>query len=178
MNSSYALDAYSSHNLNVSMKTSSGDVINLDFTNKKSLSMQSNNSNDSSSSSMKFSSMRSFEFHIETNGIDEQDAKEIKEFMKIAQPKIDSFLKELQDEAPKSPVTKLAKDITSIFEPSKLRDENNKDFVKKNIVDMFDNSLEEAQIPEPKQHDIFKEVQKLLEQTLKEFEDFNKKLYA
>ncbi|WP_297440351.1 hypothetical protein [Sulfurimonas sp.] len=107
--------------------------------------------------------------------------------MKKAKPFIDDFLKELQVDAPKSPVTKLAQEIVSIFrqndQEDKLNDTNKNNFIKTNIVKMFDNSLAELTVPEKTEPvnalaDIFKEAQKLLEKTLKEFDKVNKSLYA
>jgi hypothetical protein len=177
MNTSYALDGYRAHDLNIAMKTSSGDVITMDFANRQSLSLSSEQNEKGSKSSLSFSSMQSFAFSIEGNGIDAQDEKEIKEFMKIAQPFIDDFLKELQQDAPQTPVTKLAQKVASIFEPSKQRDENAKNHVKSNMVEMFDNSL--AKIDNSKMMDkIFADAQKLLEKTLQAFDNFNKEIYA
>ena len=119
---------------------------------------------------------------------DAQDQKEIDAFMKIAQPFIDSFLKELEHSAPSSPVTQLAHQIAGIFEPNKERDENNKNNVKTNIAKMFDNSMQKhldnkpQKLEKPDEIDfltkMLKDTQKLLEKTLKEFEEFNKNLYA
>ncbi|MDF1875028.1 hypothetical protein JHD48_04700 [Sulfurimonas sp. SAG-AH-194-I05] len=189
MNTSYAMDAYKSRDLNISMRTSSGDVIKLDFANEKSMSYSQQKNENGSQTSMRFSSMQSFSFSMETNGIDKQDKKEIEAFMKIAQPFIDDFMKELKEDAPKSPVNKLAKEIASLFQPEKPRDENNKNNVKNNIVAMFDKSLDG--VKEKKKEDeeiqlkqenhikkIFKEMEKLLEKTLKEFDKVNQNLYA
>lgn len=183
MNTSYALDSYRAHDLNIAMRTSSGDVIEMDFSNTQSASLRYQENESASKTSMSFSSMQSFQFSIQSNGIDEQDQKEIDAFMKIAQPFIDNFLKELDDTAPKSPVNKIAHDIASIFEPNKERDENNKNNVKNNIVKMFDNSFKELEKPQEKNtidsiDKIFEQAQKLLEKTLKEFDEFNKNLYA
>lgn len=178
MNTLYGLDAYRSHDLNISMKTSSGDTIQMDFSNKNSASLKHSQNDNSSSTQMKFSSMQSFSFKVETNGIDEQDKKEIEEFMKIAQPRIDSFLKELEEDKPGSAVGKVAREIASIFEPSKERDENTKNFIKNSIVETFDNAMKGIKLPEVKEIDIFEEAKKLLEKTLKEFEDFNKNIYG
>ena len=192
MNTSYAMDSYRSHDLNIAMKTSSGDVIKMDFANAQSSSFSHEQNKNGSSTSMSFSSMQSFQFSVESNGIDKQDQKEIDAFMKIAQPFIDEFLKELEDSAPKSPVTQLANQIAAIFEPNKERDENNKNNVKTNIVNMFDNSMKKhLDNHKPEKHDkldkpddinyldkILKDAQKLLEKTLKEFEEFNKNMYA
>ena len=54
---------------------------------------------------------------------------------------IDNFLKELDQDAPKTPLTKLAHDIASIFNPNKERDENAKNNIKTNIVKIFDNAI-------------------------------------
>lgn len=183
MNASYGLDAYRSHDLSIAMRTSSGDLIKLDFSNEQSSSMRHSQNENGSKTSMSFSSMQSFEFSIKSNGIDEQDKKEIDAFMKIAQPFIDDFLKELSQDAPKTPVAKLAHTIAGLFEPNKERSEDGKNTVKTNIVKMFDKAFTELQPPKaPSQEEImdkiFKETQKLLEKTLKEFDAFNKELYA
>ncbi len=183
MNTSYAMDSYRAHDLNIAMRTSSGDVIEMDFANHQSASLSHQQNDNGSKTSMSFSSMQSFRFNIQTNGIDAQDQKEINEFMKIAQPFIDDFLKELEHDAPKTPVSKLAHQIASIFEPKKDRDENSKNYIKTNIVNIFDNSMKKLNLPEKLDSQdmmdkMFKDVQKLLEKTLKEFEEFNQNLYA
>ena len=183
MNTSYGLDTYRAHDLNIAMRTSSGDVIKMDFSNHQSASFSHNQNENSSQTQMSFSSMQSFQFSIESNGIDAQDQKEIEEFMKIAEPFIDNFLKELEEDAPKSPVSKLAHEIAGIFEPNKDRSENSKNHVKANIVDMFDNSMKKLEIPDMDKQinhmeKIFKDAQKLLEKTLQEFDNFNKSIYG
>ena len=193
MNTSYSLDAYRAHDLSIAMKTSSGDTIEMDFANHQSTSLSHKQNQNGSQTSMSFSSMQSFSFKVESNGISAQDQKEIDEFMKIAQPMIDDFLEELQEDSPKSPVTQLAHTIAGIFEPNQERDQNQKNHVKSNIVDMFDDSMQKLKLPEkdstelPKvetldmekmMDKIFKDAQKLLEKTLKEFDEFNKNIYA
>jgi hypothetical protein len=174
MNTSYGLNSYASHDLNISMKTSSGDVINMDFANKKELSMSHQESENGTKDSLSFSSMQSFQFSMTGDGIDEQDQKEIDAFMKTAKPFIDSFLKELEQDAPQTPVTKLANQIADIFAPMKEKDEDTKNYVKTNIVKMFDNSIKQSD----SMNKIFEDAKKLLEKTLQEFDDYNKKLYA
>jgi len=183
MNTSYAVDSYRAHDLNIAMRTSSGDTIEMDFSNHQSASLRHQEGENGSKTSMSFSSMQSFQFNVESNGIDAQDQKEIDAFMKIAQPFIDDFLKELKDAAPKSPVSQLAHKIASIFEPSKERNENSKNHVKTNIVEMFDNSMKKLEVPEKLDtvnaiDKIFEDAKKLLEKTLKEFDEFNKNIYA
>ncbi|WP_434658521.1 hypothetical protein [Sulfurimonas sp. NW9] len=174
MNTSYAANSYYRHDLNITMKTSSGDVITMDFANEKSASANYETDGSSRKASMSFSSMSSFKFSLDTNGIDAQDQKEIEAFMKTAQPYIDKFIQELSEDAPKSPVTKLAKKIATLFQPNENNSEARNNTIKTNIVEMFDRSLQKVQEP----FNIFKETQKLLEKTLKEFDTFNKELYA
>ena len=183
MSTSYSLDTYKSHDLNIAMRTSSGDVIKMDFANKQSATLDYQKDKNSSSASMTYSSMQSFSFSIDSNGIDKQDQKEIDAFMKIAQPFIDDFLKELEDAAPKSPVSQLAHKIASLFEPEQERSENAKNNIKTNIVEMFDNSMKKLEEPERLNTEemlkkIFEDAQKLLEKTLQVFDDFNKITYA
>jgi len=183
MNTSYGLDTYRSHDLNIQMRTSSGDLIKMDFANEQSASMRHSQNENGSSTRASFSSMQSFHFSIDSNGIDEQDQKEIDAFMKTAQPFIDNFLKELSEDAPGTPVTKLAHDIAGMFNPNKERDENGINNIKTNIVKMFDNAIKDIKPPEHLSFEdtikkIFEDTQKLLEKTLKEFDNFNKELYA
>jgi len=196
MNTSLATEAYRAHDLSISMKTSSGDTIEMNFANHQSSSMSHTQNEKGSSTEMSFSSMQSFSFSIDSNGISKQDKQEIQEFMKTAQPFIDDFLLELQEDAPKSPVTQLAREIAGAFDPSRPRDENHKNHVKSNIVEMFDNSMKNLKPPKndhaqemkekelkPHQEEnfldkIFKDAQRLLEKTLQEFDKVNKDLYA
>ena len=183
MTQSLGVKAYRSHELNIAMKTSSGDTIKLDFLNEQSSSMKYKQNEKGSTASMSFSSHRAFSFSVKSNGIDAQDQKEIDAFMKTAQPFIDKFLKELSEDAPTSPVTKLAKDIASIFQPNKERDKNNTNNIKTNIVKVFDKALQELKPPKAlSQEDMIKKLlentQKLLERTLKEFDNFGKEIYA
>ncbi|QSZ41151.1 hypothetical protein GJV85_03165 [Sulfurimonas aquatica] len=183
MNTSYGVDAYRAHDLNIAMRTSSGDTIKMDFSNEQSSSIRHSQNENGSSTSMSFSSMQSFQFSIKGNGIDAQDQKEIDEFMKTAQPFIDNFLKEFSEDAPGTPVTKLAHQIAAIFDPNRERNEDGVNAIKTNIVKMFDKSLAELQPPkemsvEDTMKKILEETQKLLEKTLKEFDEFNKNIYA
>ena len=179
----YEANNYYSHNLNIAMRTSSGDVVKMDFSNRNSSSLSYDKKNSLGSLSASFSSMQSFQFSIDSNGIDAQDKKEIDTFMKRAQPLIDKFLQEFNKDAPNTPVTKLAKQIVTAF-GSQIHDNKKKDnYIKTNIVKTFDKSLQNFKYPKhlpvsKSIEDIFKEAQKLLEKTLKEFDNPNKELYA
>ena len=173
-----ALSAYRAHDLSIMMKTSSGDVIKMDFSNEKSLQYAKKEGNGGSAELMKFSSMQSFSFSMETNGIDEQDKKEIEAFMKIAQPYIDKFLDELKEDAPKSPVNKIAQQIADVFSSMKAKDENTQNYAKNSIVKLFDDAMEQNKEITKTFDELFKQTQKLLEKTLQAFDKENRELYA
>ena len=179
----YEQNNYYAHDLNIAMQTSSGDRITMDFSNHKSSSLSYSKDTKSESASMQFSSMQSFQFSIESNGIDAQDKEEIDAFMKKAKPFIDKFLKELSQDAPNTPVTQMAKQIAVAFEPNTQNTPQKNKHIKTNIVKAFDEAFK--QLPPQKEEinantleKIFKDAQKLLEKTLKEFDDFNKKIYV
>jgi len=180
----YEQNNYYAHDLNIEMKTSSGDRITMDFSNHKSSALAYAKDAKGESASMQFSSMQSFQFHIESNGIDAQDKKEIDAFMKKAKPLIDKFLQEFSTDAPNTPVTKAAKQIVSAFEPNEQNTAQKNNYIKANIVKGFDDAFRTFH-PQKKEgldidslEKILKDTQKLLEKTLKEFDDFNKKIYV
>ena len=186
MNTSYALDSYYAHNLDISMKTSSGDLISLNFANEKSASLYSSQDEKSRQSSLSFASMQSFSFSIESNGLDEQDKKEIAAFMKKAEPYINKFLDELAQDAPKSPVTQLANQIADIFKSGNIDSKEHSNLLKSNIVKSFDDAFQALKVPQTTTElsmedvikKIFDEAQKLLQKTLDAFDEEQKTLYA
>lgn len=175
-----SLDAYRSHELSMQMKTSSGDTLSLNFQNTQELSLNSRQKEGTKESSFSFSSMQSFAFELNTNGITQQDQKEIDAFMKKAQPYIDKFMKELSENEQKSPVNKIASDITKALGDLKHSDESVKNHTKKGLVDLFDNSFK--QIPTPKnENDISKminESEKFLKKIIESFDRLFEPLYA
>jgi len=174
-----ALGAYRAHDLNIMMKTSSGDVIKLDFSNETSLEYAKQEGRKGSRELLKFSSMQSFSFSMQTsNGIDEQDKKEIAAFMKIARPHIEKFLKELKEDAPKSPVNKIAQQIADIFSPMKAKDADTQAYTKNSIVKLFDDAMAQNKEITKSFDELFKQTQKLLEKTLRAFDEKGKTVYA
>jgi hypothetical protein len=174
MSSSLSMDAYKSHDLSIMMKTSSGDVINLDLSNKESLSLSSEQNQNGSKTELSFSSIQSFKFSMQSNGLDEQDKKEITAFMKVAQPYLDKFTKELEDQKNSSPINIVAKKIADVFEPMQNKDTNTKNFTKNSIVELFDQNLKTLNDPLK----AFDKMQTLLDKTLSQFDKLTKELYA
>lgn len=174
MTTATSLDAYRSHELNIYMKTSSGDTLSLNFQNEQSLSLNQKKSENTKEQSFSFSSMQSFSFNLDSNGISEQDQKEIDAFMKKAQPYIDKFMKELADQNQTSPINKVASDVTKMIGNLKNSDENVKNHAKKGVVDLFDNAVNNAKSNEK----MIDEAQKLLKKVLEGFDKLFEPLYA
>ncbi len=180
MTSLTSLDAYRSHELTIQMKTSSGDTLSLNFENTKSLSLSEKSSKNSNESSFSFSSMQAFSFELNTNGISEQDQKEIDTFMKKAQPYIDKFMKELSDGEQKSPVNKVASDVIKALGDLKYSDEDVKNKTKKGLVDLLDNALKQ-ETPQKNELDMSKiisEAEKFLKKILEGFDKTFDAIYA
>lgn len=174
MTTATSLDAYRSHELTIYMKTSSGDALSLNFQNEQSLSLTQKESDKSKEESFSFSSMQAFSFNLESNGITEQDQKEIDAFMKKAQPYIDKFMKELEDQNQTSPINKVASDVTKLIGNLKNSDENVKNSAKKGVVDLFDNAVNNVKSNEK----LLEEAQKLLKKVLDGFDKLFEPLYA
>lgn len=174
MVSGTSLDAYRSHELTIQMKTSSGDTLSLNFENTQQLSMSSRETDSSKEQSFSFSSLQAFSFKMESNGISEQDQKEINDFMKQAQPYIDRFMKELNDQKPTTPINKIASDITSSLGDLKHKSEAVQNVAKNGIVNLFDNAIKETK-PDEK---IVSEAQKLLQKILDGFRSTLTPIYA
>lgn len=169
-----SLNAYRSHELSIDIKTSSGDKLSLNFENEQSLSLSSKQDDTSKEEQFSFSSTQAFSFNLETNGISEQDQKEIDAFLEKAQPYIDKFLQELEEQNQHSPINKIASDILRNIGDLKNSNEVVKDNTKHEIVKAFDNALQNTRSTQ----DIFDEAQKLLEKIIKGFDSLFEPLYA
>jgi hypothetical protein len=156
------------------MKTSSGDTLSLNFENTQQLSLSSQKDDNSKSTAFSFSSMQAFSFKLDSNGISEQDQKEIDNFMKKAQPYIDKFMKELEDQNQTSPINKVAHDIIKQIGNLKNSDENIKNNTKKGIVDMFDNAVKNMKTTEK----MVDEAQKLMQKIIDGFNKMFEPIYA
>jgi len=118
--------------------------------------------------------MQAFSFNLDSNGISEQDQNEINVFMKKAQPYIDKFIKELEDQNQTSPVNKVASDVTKHIGNLKYSDENVKNQAKKGVVDLFDNAVIETKSTEK----MIQEAQKLMQKIIDRFDKIFEPIYA
>lgn len=175
MNVNTALNAYSQHALSIDIKTSSGDIIGLNFNNEKSLQY----SEDEKGKSFAFSSMESFSFSYEGDGIDAQDRKEIEAFLKIAQPNIDNFVAGLNEGSSLTqPISKLTQNISNLFQPLKDKnDESLLNFAKNGLVKAMDKAMEKEIKPFEQTEQIISHAQRFLEQMLKELDKSEQAFY-
>jgi hypothetical protein len=175
MNTSYELSAYQSHELNIQMRTSSGDVITMDFENTKELALSAQKNQKGESGAFSFASLQQYQFSVQSNGIDAQDQKEIEAFMEIAKPYIDNFMQELADDQQKTPLNQIADLVEKSMQPLKALQSDAQNSAKNDLVSLFDNSLKQFEQSEK----LIDESQKLLDRILKGFEnDFESLLYA
>lgn len=174
MISNTSLSAYRSHELNIQMHTSSGDSLTFNFQNTQDLALSEKTSPGSKEQSFSFKSMQSFSFEMKSNGISEQDQKEIDAFMKKAQPYIDKFMKELESQNQTTPINKIASDVTSLIGDLRHKDENTKNGAKNGVVDLFDNAVKKISLNEK----MIEEAQKMLQKILNGFDAIFKPVYA
>ena len=167
MNTSYELGAYRSHELSIQMRTSSGDIINMDFQNTQELSLSAHQNNNKNEASFSFASLQQYRFEMQSNGIDAQDQKEIEAFMEIAKPYIDNFMQELSQDRQSTPLNHVSDLITRDMQPLKSMPETSQNHAKNGIVKLFDNALKQIE----QSQKIFDESQKLLDKVLENFDN-------
>ncbi|ANE36261.1 hypothetical protein CIG11343_1248 [Campylobacter iguaniorum] len=153
------------NNLNFSFKTSSGDEINLSMYDNKSLSYKNTTTKNQSTTELTLSHQYGYSFEFKSNGITEQDMKEIKKAIEDLTPKIDDFMKNVQKNEPFSDqtITNLANSIKK--ELPDYQNQNEKNLVSSNLLDLFDNLLEKN-----------KADMKLLQNSKKLFDEIQKQL--
>ena len=175
MNTSTALNAYSQHTLSIDIRTSSGDLIELDFNNEKSLQYAKGEGEEF----LAFSSLESFSYRYEGDGIDAQDKKEIEAFLKLAQPNIDNFIEGLNDGSSlKEPINKITSDIANIFQPITSKgDDNLSNFAKTGLINNFDNAFKNEIEPTKEVDNIYAHAERFLEQLMKQLDKTQEEFY-
>ncbi|CAD7288857.1 ATP/GTP-binding protein [Campylobacter suis] len=146
--------------LDFSFKTSSGDKINLGLYNNKSVEYASARTANSSIQSLTLTHEYGYNFEYVGNGIDANDLKEINEALEKIQPKIDEFLKQIEDDKifSNSEITNLASSLKS--ELPQAKDLNHANLIADKTLKMFDSLLEQHKL-----------TQKMLEKVNKLFEN-------
>lgn len=160
------------NNLDFSFKTSSGDEINLSMYDNKSLSYKNTTTKNFNSTELTLSHQYGYNFEFKSNGITAQDMKEIKKAIEELTPKIDDFMKNVQKNEPFSDqtITNLANSIKK--ELPDYQNENEKNLISNNLLDLFDNLLEKNKAD----MNLLQTSKKLFDEIQKQLDSFS--LYA
>lgn len=150
------------------MKTSSGDTIDLKMYDERAAEFSHKQNDSSAITTLSLSHAYGYNFHYEGNGIDAQDKQEIAEAMKLVEPIMEKFLKNVSESEPKNAdIVNSAFDINSLL--PKPKDINTKNYLNDNTLKTFDKVLEKVENQNEK---ILKEAQKLFDALLKQSERF------
>lgn len=159
---------YSYNDFSFSMKTSSGDTIDLKMYDERATEFSHEQNDSSSITTLSLSHAYGYNFYYEGNGIDAQDKQEIAEAMKLVEPIMEKFLKNVSESEPKNAdIVNSAFDINSLL--PKAKDINTKNYLNDNTLKTFDKVLEKVENQNEK---ILKEAQKLFDALLKQSERF------
>ena len=161
---------YSYNSLDFSLKTSSGDVIDLSMYDERSTEFSQEKSGNTLSTTMSLSHAYGYSFHYEGNGIDANDQKEIDAAMKEIQPMMDEYLKNVEKSgtsATQATTTNTAYDINAKI--PKTDDLNTQNYINDSILKSFDKLLEKAGKENEK---LLQEAQKLFDSILKQQKGF------
>lgn len=159
---------YSYNDFSFSMKTSSGDTIDLKMYDERAAEFSHEQNDSSTITTLSLSHAYGYNFHYEGNGIDAQDKQEIAEAMKLVEPIMEKFLKNVSESEPKNAdIVNSAFDINSLL--PKAKDINTKNYLNDNTLKTFDKVLEKVENQNEK---ILKEAQKLFDALLKQSERF------
>lgn len=161
---------YSYNSLDFSLQTSSGDTIDLSMYDERSVEISQEQSGTTSSTSLSLSHAYGYSFHYKGNGIDENDQKEIDAAMKLIQPMMDEYLKNVEESGSstsQAKTTNTAYDINSKL-PT-IEDLNTQNYANDSILKSLDKILEKAQKQNEK---LLQEAQKLFDSILKQQKGF------
>ena len=155
-----------------SMQTSSGDTINLSMYDARYAEVSQENTDTTQSTTYSLAHAYGYSFHYDGNGIDANDQKEIDAAMKVIQPMMDEYLKNVQESGSssttKAKTTNTAYDINSKL-PT-ITDLNTQSYANDSLLKSLDKSLQKAQNQNEK---ILQEAQKLFDSILKQQKGFD-----
>lgn len=160
--------SYSYSDFNFSMKTSSGDTIDLMMYDETSSELSHQQRGNTITTALSLSHSYGYEFQYEGNGIDAQDKKEIDAAMKSIQPMIEEFMEKAKENSLSNPeVVNKAFDINTYL--PKTDDVDTKNYLNDKALKMIDKILERV---ENQNEQILQNTQKLFDSLLKQREGF------
>lgn len=165
---SISTSQYSYNDFNFSMKTSSGDTIDLKMYDERLAEFSHQKNDTTETTTLSLSHAYGYSFHYEGNGIDAQDKKEIEEAMKLIQPMMEDYLKNVAENEPKnSDVINSAFDINRYL--PKAKDNNTQNYLNDETLKTIDSALQNVEKHNEK---ILKEAKKLFDALLKQQNHF------
>ena len=160
------------NSLDFTFTSSSGDTISLNMYDNKSMHYRASRDGNTQSQELTLSHTYGYKFEYEGNGIDARDKKEIAKALEALQPRIEEYLKNVEESGIPSP-----RDIlNSAFEfrqglPAP-KNENHKNAISQALLETFDKSLGSIGAQEK----ALETAQKLFVRMLEQLESFS--LYA
>jgi hypothetical protein len=161
---------YDYNNFDFSIKTSSGDKIDLKLYDEKSSQMSYKQDGNKTEMMLSLTHSYGYSFQYEGNGIDAQDKKEIDEAMKTIKPMLEKYMENVKDSEENfsmAEITNRAFDINQYL--PKTEDLNTKDYLSDKTLKTFDKILERAENQNEK---MLKHAQKLFDSLLKQMDRF------
>jgi hypothetical protein len=167
---SISANNYNYNSFGFSLQTSSGDTIDLSMYDARYAEMSQETSGQSHSTTLTLAHAYGYSFHYEGNGIDANDQKEIDAAMKLIQPQLDEYLKNVQESAKNTnlaSLTNTAYDVNQKLPAAK--NQNTQNFMNDSLLKMIDKLMQKAEHQNEK---TLQEAQKLFDSILKQQKGF------
>lgn len=162
--------AYNS--LDFTIKTRSGDTLSLNMYDNKSMQYSASKNGNNQTQELTLSHAYGYKFSYEGNGIDAQDKKEIAQALEALQPRIDEYLKNVEQSGIPTPRDILNSAFDFRQELPTPKNENHKNAIAQGLLETFDKSLGGLGAQEK----AIETAQNLFERMLEQLESFS--LYA
>lgn len=169
MSSSIAASNYSLNTFDFSMQTSSGDTLSLSMYDERSSSISYNKTDTTTSATLNLHHAYGYEFHFDSDGLDETDKQEIAQAMEDIQPLIEKYFESVQESSSdeNASATNTAYDINSLL--PQTNDENTQNYLNNQTMNAIDKILRKAQ---NQNEQMLKSAQKLFDSLLKQNDSF------
>lgn len=131
------------HNLDLSIKTSSGDTISLNMYDNKEMQYSDVREGNARMQEFSLSHAYGYTFSYEGNGIDKQDMQEIREAMKELKPSIKEYMQNVKDDGMPSPRAIINEALNIRQALPSPKDFNEKQMMGSELLKNFDEALEE-----------------------------------
>lgn len=132
---------YAYNDFSFSMQTSSGDTINLKMYDEQTVDFSHSESKNSKSTTLSLSHAYGYSFEYQGDGIDANDKKEIQAAMKLIQPMLNDYFKNVSQTNPSNAqVTNQAHAIQQYL--PNVKEHNTKQFLSDSVLKTIDSTLQ------------------------------------